>query len=304
MDKQEILNKLRDDENYYGEFGKQYLSNSDISALLNNPLDFKKQMPPSPALVVGGYFHTCILEPHKLDKYKVIKSSTRNTKLYKELSEGDICLLEHEADSIELMREIVLDNDLFKDLIQEGKVEYEVPGIVELEGMMWKGKADIVNHSHQLVIDLKTTSNINAFQSSAYKYNYDSQAYIYSKMFGYELIFIVIDKNSHQLGLFDCSDKFMHSGSNKVARAVQAYEEFFVNGDGDFSQYYISKTLELDLVIMARTKKQTCEVTSKTTSIKNFYSNQSHVKAVDNMRRLTGANKNQLRRMFNQLATY
>ena len=55
---------------------------------------------------------------------------------------------------------------------------------------------------------------------------------------------------------------------------------------------------------MVRTKKQTCDVTGMTTSIKNFYSNQSHVKAVDNMRRLTGANKNQLRRMFNQLATY
>ena len=41
-----------------------------------------------------------------------------------------------------------------------------------------------------------------------------------------------------------------------------------------------------------------------TTSTKNFYSNQSHVKAVDNMRRATGANKTQLKRMFNQLATY
>jgi len=243
MDKKEVLNKLRDDENYYGEFGKQYLSNSDISALLNNPLDFKKKITSSPALVIGGYFHTCILEPHKLDKYKIIKSSTRNTKLYKELSEGDICLLQHEADSIELMRETVLDNELFKDLIQEGEIEYEVPGLVELEGMEWKGKADIINHTHQLVVDLKTTGNINAFASSAYKYNYDSQAYIYSKMFGYELVFIVIDKSTNQLGLFDCSDKFLHSGSNKVARAVQAYEEFFINGDGDFSQYYISKTL-------------------------------------------------------------
>ena len=112
MDRQEILNNLRDDENYYGEFGKQYLSNSDISALLNNPLDFKKQMPPTAALVIGGYFHTCILEPHKLDKYKIIKSSTRNTKAYKELSDGDICLLEHEADNIQLMRETVLDNEL------------------------------------------------------------------------------------------------------------------------------------------------------------------------------------------------
>ena len=152
-------------------------------------------------------------------------------------------MLEHEADAIELMREKILDNDLFRDLIQEGAVEYELPGITELEGMQWKGKADIVNHSHQLIIDLKTTNNINAFASSAYKYNYDSQAYIYSKMFGYELIFIVIDKKTLQTGLFDCSDKFLQSGQNKVAQAVQAYKEFFVNGDGDFSQYYISKTL-------------------------------------------------------------
>lgn len=242
MDK-EVIDKLRDDENYYGEFGQQYLSNSDISALLNNPLEFKKPVPKTPALIIGGYFHTCILEPHKLDKYKISKSKTRNTSEYKLLSDGDICLLEKEADEIELMREAVLGNDLFRDLIQEGDVEYEVPGLVELEGMMWKGKADIVNHSQQLVIDLKTTGNINSFTSSAYKFNYDSQAYIYSQMFGYELVFIVIDKKTHQIGLFDCSDRFIQSGSNKVAKAVQAYNDFFVNGDGDFSQYYISKTL-------------------------------------------------------------
>ena len=55
---------------------------------------------------------------------------------------------------------------------------------------------------------------------------------------------------------------------------------------------------------MARTKKQTCNVTGVTTSVNNFYNNQTHVKAVDNLRRITGANKDQLRRMFNQLATY
>ena len=240
MNKQEIIEKLRDDDNYYGEFGRTYLSNSDIHALLNNPLDFKKQKPKTSALVVGGYFHTCILEPHKLDKFKISKSATRNTKEYKELSDGDICLLEKEADEIQLMREIVMDNDLFRQLIQDGDVEYEKPGIVELEDMMWKGKADIVNHTEQLVIDLKTTGNINAFSSSAYKFNYDSQAYIYSKMFGYELIFLVIDKNTHQ---FDCSDRFIQSGANKVAKAVQIYNEFFVNDGADISQYYISKTL-------------------------------------------------------------
>ena len=243
MDKKEILEKLRDDEHYYGDFGKTYLSNSDIMALLNNPLDFKKQSPPTTAMVIGGYFHTCILEPHKLEKYKIVKASTRNTKAYKEVSGSDICLLEKEADEIELMREAVLGNELFRDLIQEGNVEYEVPGLVELEGMTWKGKADIVNHTHQLVIDLKTTGDISKFTNSAYRFNYDSQAYIYSQMFGYDLVFIVVDKKTHQLGLFDCSDRFIQSGMNKVSNAVQVYEEYFVNGDGDFSQHYISKTL-------------------------------------------------------------
>ena len=58
------------------------------------------------------------------------------------------------------------------------------------------------------------------------------------------------------------------------------------------------------IFIMARTRKQTCDVTGVTTSVNNFYSKQNHVKAVDNLRRVTGANKAQLKRMFNQLATY
>jgi hypothetical protein len=243
MDNKKILERLKSDEDYYGEFGKQFLSNSDIRSLLTNPLDFKKPSPPNPAFVVGGYFHTCILEPDKLEKYKIVKSSTRNTKAYKDIAGEDICLLQHEVDQIELMRDKVLENDLFKEMILDGAVEYEKPGLVELQGMTWKGKADIVNHSHGIIVDLKTTSNIQAFASSAYKFNYDSQAYIYSKMFGLELVFIVIDKKTHQLGLFDCSENFLQSGQNKVALAVQAYNDFFVNGDGDFSQYYISKTL-------------------------------------------------------------
>lgn len=55
---------------------------------------------------------------------------------------------------------------------------------------------------------------------------------------------------------------------------------------------------------MARTKKRTCNVTGITTSENNFYGNHKHVKAVDNLRRLTGANKQQLQRMFNQLSSY
>ena len=55
---------------------------------------------------------------------------------------------------------------------------------------------------------------------------------------------------------------------------------------------------------MARTKTKVCDVTGMKTSEKNFYKNQSHVKAVDNIRRNTGDTKEQLTRMFNQLNNY
>ena len=55
---------------------------------------------------------------------------------------------------------------------------------------------------------------------------------------------------------------------------------------------------------MARPKSRVCDVTGIKTSEKNFYANQNHVKAVDNMRRNSGATKEQLTRMFNQINNY
>ena len=55
---------------------------------------------------------------------------------------------------------------------------------------------------------------------------------------------------------------------------------------------------------MARTKSRVCSVTGIKTSVNNFYNNQNHVKAVDNIRRNTSATKEQLMRMFNQINNY
>ena len=239
----DVLKKLENDEHYYGKFGKQYLSNSDISTLLTNPLALGQPSKQIPAFLVGGYFHTAILEPEKLKKFKIVESTTRNTKAYKEISGGEMCLLQHEVDKIDIMTEKVLANDMCRDLIRGINVEYERPGIAELEGLNWKGKADIVNHDEKLIIDLKTTADLNKFKWSASKYNYDSQAYIYSKLFGYEFVFIAIDKTTHQIGVFDCSTNFYESGKDKVSKAVEAYDLFYKTEDFDPKQYFISKTL-------------------------------------------------------------
>jgi|TARA_X000001316_G_C922351_1_gene37521 hypothetical protein len=58
---------------------------------------------------------------------------------------------------------------------------------------------------------------------------------------------------------------------------------------------------------MARRKKlqtKICTVTGLETGTENFYANQNHVKAVDNLRRTTGATKDQLQRMFQQINAY
>ena len=58
---------------------------------------------------------------------------------------------------------------------------------------------------------------------------------------------------------------------------------------------------------MPRTRKnqmKVCSVTGLETSVNNFYKNQNHVKAIDNLRRNSGATKEQIMRMFNQINNY
>ena len=240
----ENYHKLKNDKHYYGEYGQQFLSNSDISTLLKNPLALHEPKPSSPAFLVGGYFHTAILEPQKLKSFKIVEASNRNTKAYKEISGGEMCLLQSEKDQVEKLVEVVLDNDVCRGLIQGVNVEYEEPGVTTLFDNKWKGKADIINHDEKLIIDLKTTGDIERFRWSASKYNYDSQAYIYSKLFhGYEFLFMVIDKQTQQIGLYDCSPQFYERGEKKVEAASEQYDLFYKNENFDPKQFLKTETL-------------------------------------------------------------
>ena len=243
MKQADVLDRLKNDEDYYGAFGKQYLSNSDIGTLFKNPMDLGKPTEKTVPMLIGGYLHTCILEPEKLHTFKIIPASTRNTKQYKEISGGELCLLQHEVDRIELLRDTILNNDICRDLIKADGNEYEKPAITDLFGNKWKGKADIINHNEKLIIDIKTTSDIDGFKWSAKKYNYDSQAYIYSQMFGYEFLFIAIDKNTQKIKFADCSTAFYESGAEKVERANEAYNLYFKDENFEERNFFETETL-------------------------------------------------------------
>lgn len=240
-----IIEQLKNDANYYGDMGKQFLSNSDIGDLLYNPKNFKKKREVTKPMIEGNYFHTAMLEPNKLSDFQIVDASSRNTNIYKDAvkeSSKDILLLRSEVDELNNIVNIMKGNLHFYDNIYAQDNRFEVPNVKEIYGVMWKGKADIV--SKDTIIDIKTTSDINSFRYSAKKYNYDSQAYLYQEFFGKPMVFYVIDKTTGMLGEYNCSDDFLESGRVKVISAVDQYNKFFgKDAWADINSYIIEEEL-------------------------------------------------------------
>ena len=241
----EIVTQLRDDKEYYGGVGKNYLSNSDIGVLLSNPQDFGKEREDNKAFMDGRYFHQLILEPEKAQEMPSVDVSTRTTKEYKAFCEANnlpFCMLKKEQDEIKGLVSIINGNIAFYDEIYKAGNLYETPAVGEIQGMMWKGKADIV--TDEIVIDLKTTSDIHKFKYTAKAYNYDSQCYIYQQLFGKPLVFYVIDKGTGVLGIFRPTDDFVKSGELKVGRAIEVFNKYFgATPSDDIVNYYIDEYL-------------------------------------------------------------
>ena len=224
----DVINKLRNDAEYYGGIGKNYLSNSDISALLNAPKEFGVSRVDNPIFAKGRLFHQLILEPEKAKDVISLDVSSRNTKKYKDFvadNNLDFVLLDKEVNDIKSWTYIMKSNMDFFDMIYDEDNEFELPGVMEIKGEMWKGKADIVGKD--ALYDLKTTSDIKKFKRSANLYNYDSQAYIYQQLFGKPLVFLVIDKTTHMLGVFRPTEDFIKRGEVKVEKAIEVYRNFF-----------------------------------------------------------------------------
>ena len=241
MDKKAI-EELRNDSSYYGDYGSQFLSNSAVGVLLSNPKMFKVKQEPTVPMLQGSYFHTAILEPEKLANFEIVEASTRNTNIYKDASKGNLLLLRNECDNLDEMVRVIKSNFFFYDNIYRDGNVYEEPAIMELFGHKFKGKADIV--TDEIVIDIKTTSKISDFRWSAKKYNYDSQAYLYGEFFGKPLVFYVIDKTTHELGVFHPTEEFILSGRNKVLKAVEIFEKFYAkNKTEDIENYFIVEDL-------------------------------------------------------------
>ena len=133
----DILEKLKDDEHYYGDFGKNYLSNSDIITLLNDPKSFRQPKDFTKPMLLGRYFHTAMLEPEKLvsEEFTSIDVASRNSKKYKEEILGygrSLMMLDKEKAEIDKAISVMKNNlELFEDIYDDAN-EFEVPAVQEV----------------------------------------------------------------------------------------------------------------------------------------------------------------------------
>ena len=250
-----VIELLRDDKQYYGGVGKQYLSNSDIGTLLKNPEEFGVSRPDNKNFAEGRYFHQLILEPEKAKDVVWVDAASRNTKAYKEFIEEsgiEVALLRTEKDTIEALVDKMRSNLDFFELIHAKGNIFEMPNIMTYSSVsddlenhsltQWKGKADIVHKDY--VIDLKTTSNLDDFKWNARKYNYDSQAFIYQKLFGKPMMFLVIEKKTGRMGMFTGNQDFYDRGQDKMHRAIDVYHKFFSEESTiDIQNYYVKEEI-------------------------------------------------------------
>lgn len=238
--KEEILGLMYDDEFYYGHLGKHALSSSSLKTLLKSPKTYRNVIKygsgDSPALRLGKLLHWMVLEPHKIDKLNIVEASSKNTKIYKEaLEKHEEVYLRKEIEDSERLADALLRNEEVLRLLN--KAEFEVPEVAMLEGLPFRAKADILREDS--IVDIKSTADLSTFRYSANKYGYDLQAYLYLRMFNKkECKFIVIDKASTDVGIFETSKEFIESGREKFLQAVNIYNYFF-REENDIDQYVL-----------------------------------------------------------------
>lgn len=244
----EAIAMLRKDEHYYGDFGKQYLSNSDINILLTDPDLFRVGQDDNLEFLKGKYMHYKVLEPHRVAELPVVDVGSRNAKAYKDLITDDqpVVLLKSETEELDRLYDRLRSNHAMWHLLtaEANEGDFEMPVVGTLFGKTFKGKVDRFNLDSGLTIDLKTTRNLKSFEFNFYKYGYHTQAYIYKQLSLMDVAFVVISKEDGRIGYYHVSDYSLQRAEDDIERALEVYERYYGdNPSEDIEQYYTFKTI-------------------------------------------------------------
>ncbi len=213
-DKSTLIEAMRDDDFYYGYLGKAAMSSSNLKKINDSPKEYERYVKfgedgDTTALVMGNLIHTLLLEPHLQERFEPVECASKAANIWKD------AVAHHEGTGKKLLLRKDFDNCYYV--------------------------ADALKKNSIVIYDLKTTSNLSDFRSSAFKYSYAAQAYIYCTLFDVQFEnfkFIVIDKGNKDIGIFSMSEEFFERGRKLVERGVDTYIKYFVNGE-DLENYVV-----------------------------------------------------------------
>lgn len=249
-DKQELLEKMMDDEFYYNYLGVNALSSSACKKLLDSPKAYQdslitKSSNDNPNFRIGHLFHWELLEPERYKELHFVDAKRKDSKVYKE------ALAEYGSYNTYTITERDIAKRMVDNFLGNSKTAHfmkntrcEVPAIGEINGLPFRAKADILGGS--FIVDLKSTGDLVKFKWSARNFSYDVQAFIYCELFGVSyknFTFVAVDKNTGGLGIFECSREFYESGKHKTNDAINIYKDFFVNKVKSIEEFYLYDVL-------------------------------------------------------------
>jgi len=231
----------------------------------NNP------KPPTQAFFVGRAMHTLILEPDKFnDEYVCIPKDAPNRPTKTQLGVEKPCLKTQRTiafweefddensgkiiiknkqkndtiwgvsdwDMIHLVRDAVMEHPIANILLQ-GEVERSMWWVDENTKKLCKGRVDVYNESHNVIVDLKSTidSSYSGFARSIHQYRYFVQDAFYTdglRKSGLEVkhfIFVCVEKDPpYAVALYVLEPEWIRIGRETYERDLEIYKECHESG--------------------------------------------------------------------------
>jgi len=244
----DIVKEMESDAFYYEVLGTRALSSSACKPLMasaNEYIESLSQKTDTSAFREGRLVHLAILEPSKMNDLHIVNVKGRKTKTFTEAVEEHGYYNVYTMDEYNLAMRChdAVHNSEASHLITD--CQYEIPEIKMIEGIAFRAKADAIDLFGNMIVDLKTTSmSVKKFKSAARNFSYALQAYLYKEIFGIDRFwFLVVNKNTLDVGIFECSDEFLFSGEEMLETAITEYKDKVIweNGYPAIKEPYVIK---------------------------------------------------------------
>lgn len=250
-------------------YGKSHLSYSSLKVALTDMAQFdlymkKKLKFESPALAFGTLYDMLLFERERaMDTYTIVsdekvlgmcseavqkmKRPTMSAE-FKKIKSDMTSEAEENGKTLCSPEDWKMANDMIDRLEECGLADqylssgnYQVEFNEMIGPVKVKGFLDCLGDGY--IVDSKSTKSVSKFRYSVRDFCYDIQAYIYTKVFGVnEFYWLVQEKTSPYLpAIVECSEETLFAGEMKFNDAVEKIERFLREGQEPVKDYLVFK---------------------------------------------------------------